>query len=112
MEEVNQEQEQVAENKETEVVNTAVGLKKKKRNTGEYIKITSIVLYVIAVIGAFFTADVEVISGYSSVNTFDGNAFITMFLTATVSCLLMYGIGELVDHAIQQTSLLKKLIDK
>ena len=96
---------------------------KDKNTVASVLKTTSFILCFISLFGSMElskTVSIEK-TGYSSlysepkyetVETRDGGIFMTSFTCSTIFCILIYGLGELIEIEDSKKSLIKDLIDK
>lgn len=84
-----------------------------KNKVAMYLKILSIVLFIISIFTAFSDASnadygMSWYNGYALGRTFNGSIFFSTLLSSTVSCLLLYAVGEFIELTAQRNELLKK----
>lgn len=93
-----------------------------KNKIAGILKVGSITLFVLAFFGAVMIAQEEktvlakeytyMDDEYETTTVFNGTLFFTSILSTSISCALIYGIGELIQLQSDNNELLKNTITK
>lgn len=86
----------------------------RKNKVASYLKVGSIVLFVLSVFGALIGAQKETIPMadgnyvYQTATIFDARMFFIMIIASMIGCSLIYAFGELVELTAKNNALLEQ----